>query len=255
MKDCHSFQVFFFFLLDWFSLDIYWIIMQVFCLEHRSFKSHECPKSDIKSRKVIVCEVCSDSIETTGEFGEGEKTMLEKHKKSGDCDPRKQKKPSCPVKRCKEKLTFSNTATCKTCNLKVCLKHRFPADHSCKKDSLLGKNAAADAAVGKGRWNDKFLFALASRNGKGCSKCDRGSSSSSPSVKAYWNPESSAEFSFGLYVLCSPSSYWCYKASGSPHMISPVTCYFSIQIPFNIQAMRKLKLMQNIRNYQWQMRL
>lgn len=134
---------------------------KVFCLEHRSFKSHDCPNSDNRSRKVIVCEVCSVSIETTGEFGEGEKTMLEKHKKSGDCDPGKQKKPSCPVKRCKEKLTISNTATCKTCNLKVCLKHRFPADHSCKKDSLVGKNgknAAADAAVGKGRWKVSVCF-------------------------------------------------------------------------------------------------
>lgn len=161
--------------------------MQVFCSEHRSFKSHECPNSDHKSRKVIICELCSVAIETTGESGEGEKMMLEKHKKSRDCDPRKQKKDICPVKRCKEKLTFSNTATCKTCNLKVCLKHRFPADHSCNTDSILRKNAN-DAVVGKGRWNDKFLVALAARNGKECTKGDltsAASKSSSPSVKAY----------------------------------------------------------------------
>ncbi|KAI5571815.1 hypothetical protein POPTR_011G138500v4 [Populus trichocarpa] len=108
---------------------------KVFCLEHRSYKSHECPKSDHKSRKVVVCETCSASIETTGCNEDAEKVVLLKHEKSGDCDPRKKKKkkPTCAVKRCKEILTFSNTCTCKTCQLKVCLKHRFPADHACKK--------------------------------------------------------------------------------------------------------------------------
>ncbi|XP_022884072.1 zinc finger AN1 domain-containing stress-associated protein 12 [Olea europaea var. sylvestris] len=128
---------------------------KVFCLEHRSYKSHACPKSDVNSRKVVVCEICSASIETTGHDGEDEKNILERHGKSGDCDPKKKKKPACPVRRCKEVLTFSNTATCKICQIKVCLKHRFPADHACK-PSLLDKN--------------KFLVALAARNGKNCGK-------------------------------------------------------------------------------------
>ncbi|KAJ7974508.1 Zinc finger AN1 domain stress-associated protein [Quillaja saponaria] len=88
---------------------------QVFCLEHRSYKSHDCPKSDHNSRKVVVCEICSMSIETTGHHGEDEKDLIERHDKSGDCDPKKKKKPTCPVRRCKEVLTFSNTSTCKTC--------------------------------------------------------------------------------------------------------------------------------------------
>ncbi|KAH7553966.1 hypothetical protein ACOSP7_029084 [Xanthoceras sorbifolium] len=158
---------------------------KVFCLEHRSYKSHECQKPDIKSRKVIVCEVCSVSIETTGSNGEIEKIMLEKHMKSGDCDPKKQKKPTCPVRRCKEVLTFSNTSTCKICNLNVCLKHRFPADHACNKDSMVGK----EAVMAKGRWNNRFLAAFALRNGKECAKSDRSSKASpsknTPSVKAY----------------------------------------------------------------------
>lgn len=153
-------------------------------MEHRSYKTHECPKSDHNSRKVVVCETCSMSIETTGRDGEVVKAMLEKHEKSGNCDPKKKKKPTCPVRRCKEILTFSNTSTCKTCQLKVCLKHRFPADHVCKK-------AAVEATVveGKGRWSDRFLAAMTSRNGKDCgSKSGHGSASipSTPSsVKAY----------------------------------------------------------------------
>ncbi|KAK0584773.1 hypothetical protein LWI29_018448 [Acer saccharum] len=161
---------------------------KVFCLEHRSYKSHECQKQDIKSRKVIVCEVCSVSIETTGCNEENEKTLLEKHIKSGDCDPKKHKKPTCPVRRCKEVLTFSNTSTCKTCNLTVCLKHRFPADHACnKKDSMM---VGKEVVTAKGRWQDRFLVSFASRNGKECTKTDRSSSKASsskstPSVKAY----------------------------------------------------------------------
>ncbi|KAI4351504.1 hypothetical protein L6164_005870 [Bauhinia variegata] len=161
---------------------------KVFCLEHRSFKSHSCPKSDDKSRKVVVCETCSMAIETTGYNGEDEKAILEKHEKSGNCDPRKKKKPVCPVRRCKEVLTFSNTSTCKTCQMKVCLKHRFPADHDCKRVAPPRSLSSSVAAAAGGRWTDRFLAALASRNGKDCAKNGSRSNSppsSSPSVKVH----------------------------------------------------------------------
>ncbi|XVF16486.1 hypothetical protein REPUB_Repub10bG0035300 [Reevesia pubescens] len=154
--------------------------LKVFCLEHRSYKSHECPKSDHKSRKVIVCEICSTSIEITGKEEEEEKIILEKHEKSGNCDPRKKKKPTCPVRRCKESLTFSNRTVCKTCQLEVCLKHRFPTDHACKQAATTPPTLAA-----KGGRNEKFLAAFASRNGKDCAKSGRRLSPTTPSVKAY----------------------------------------------------------------------
>ncbi|KAF4390664.1 hypothetical protein G4B88_015554 [Cannabis sativa] len=155
---------------------------KVFCLEHRSHKSHNCPKPDHNSRKVIVCETCSTAIETTGQ---DEKLLMEKHMSSGNCDPRNKKKPTCPVKRCKEILTFSNTSTCKTCQIKVCLKHRFPADHLCRDRQ---PPAAVKASNGGRRWNEKFLVALGSRSGKDCGKNGSGSSgspsNSNPSIKA-----------------------------------------------------------------------
>ncbi|KAJ3677464.1 hypothetical protein LUZ60_003188 [Juncus effusus] len=100
------------------------------CLEHRTYKSHNCPKSELHSRTVIICETCSMSMEK--KFGEDEKLVFEIHAKSGNCNPAKKQKPKCPVKRCKEVLTFSNCSSCKYCSLKVCLKHRFPTDHLCK---------------------------------------------------------------------------------------------------------------------------
>lgn len=94
--------------------------------------------------------------------------LLARHAKSGNCDPKKKKKPTCPVKRCKEALTFSNSSVCKTCHLKVCLKHRFPADHECTKQPRVP--VAAVSGNGGRRWNGNFLAALASRSGKDCAK-------------------------------------------------------------------------------------
>ena len=109
--------------------------------------------------------------------------MLEKHEKTGNYDPNKKKKPTCLVRRCKEILPFLNTSMCKTFQLKVCFKHRFLADHMCK------KVAAAIVVQGKGRWNDRFLAAMVSRNERDCgSKSGHGSastpSSTSSSVKS-----------------------------------------------------------------------
>ncbi|KAF3332137.1 zinc finger AN1 domain-containing stress-associated protein 12 [Carex littledalei] len=139
----------------------------VFCLEHRTYKAHSCPKSEHKSRTVVICETCSMSIEK--KFGEEEKAVLTRHERSGSCDPAKKQKPRCPVKRCKEVLTFSNCNTCKKCNLKVCLKHRFPSDHLCKGAAVAGA---------------KLPIRMPVRNGLDCRE-KGGLRSPPPSVKAY----------------------------------------------------------------------
>lgn len=164
---------------------------KIHCLEHRAYKSHGCPKAYINSRKVIVCEICSTSIETTGKDSDEEvKKMLEKHEKSKDCDPSKKKKPKCPVKRCKQMLTFSNNSTCKICRVQVCLAHRFPADHACKGYGTSVVVSGAGRHIG-----EKILVPLSARNGKDCGTASNKSSSSSssnktsqsPSVRAYWS--------------------------------------------------------------------
>ncbi|KAK9067263.1 hypothetical protein SSX86_014589 [Deinandra increscens subsp. villosa] len=160
---------------------------KVFCVEHRSYKSHECPNSDHNSRKVLVCETCSMSIEIPRNSKGGEDEialMFDQHERSGDCDPKKKKKPTCGVRRCKEILTFSNTSSCKSCEIKFCLKHRFQSDHGCKSNRV-----PAVAAAGRGGGGVRpFLVALAARNGQDCTKKTNGSASASKpstSVKAY----------------------------------------------------------------------
>ncbi|OAY64641.1 Zinc finger AN1 domain-containing stress-associated protein 12 [Ananas comosus] len=103
---------------------------KAFCLEHRTYKSHGCPGSEHRSRTVVVCEICSASVEREG-GGEDDVAALERHVRSGACDPARKRKPRCPVPRCREALTFSNTATCRACHVSVCLRHRFPSDHAC----------------------------------------------------------------------------------------------------------------------------
>ncbi|XP_020595467.1 zinc finger AN1 domain-containing stress-associated protein 12-like [Phalaenopsis equestris] len=100
----------------------------------RTYRSHVCSKADHNSRIVAVCELCSASIEKQAD--EEDEDILSHHKKSGTCDPSKKKKPRYPVLRCREVLTLSNSSTCKVCNLKVCIRHRFPSDHSCRAADL-----------------------------------------------------------------------------------------------------------------------
>ncbi|KAL9269026.1 Zinc finger AN1 domain-containing stress-associated protein 12-like protein [Drosera capensis] len=153
---------------------------QVFCLEHRTYKSHQCPKSDHGSRKVSLCERCSLAIETTGKYGEDEKKIMREHEKSKDCDPAKYKPPRCPVRRCKEILTFSNNATCKSCQIKVCLNHRFPADHACERLNMRPNGPSVKS---------KLVDALSQRKGTDCSKDNGGKQSPPPktlrSVEAF----------------------------------------------------------------------
>ncbi|KAK8918710.1 Zinc finger AN1 domain-containing stress-associated protein 17 [Platanthera zijinensis] len=134
---------------------------KVFCLEHRTYKAHGCTREDAGSRTVAVCEICLESIEKEG--GEDDGATLHRHAKSGTCDASKPRKTRerCPVPRCKEVLTFSNQNTCKACNLKICLKHRFPSDHDCRMT--------------------KFTY---SRSGLDC-RDKKKSLASHPSIKAY----------------------------------------------------------------------
>lgn len=135
---------------------------KVFCLEHRTYKGHDCPNGEQHSRIVVVCEDCSMSMEKMA--GEEAAAVLERHRSSGSCDPARKRKAKCPVKRCREALTFSNTSTCHVCNLRTCLRHRYASDHGCK--PLLGLPPAA-------------------RNGVACRGKNNSLPPSPPSIRAY----------------------------------------------------------------------
>ncbi|WCJ33473.1 zinc finger (C2H2 type AN1-like) family protein [Euphorbia peplus] len=105
---------------------------QVFCLEHRSYGSHSCPNADKKDVTVVICPLCAKGVRLNAD--EDPNISWEAHVNT-DCDPsnyeKVTKKRKCPVRGCREVLTFSNTIRCRDCTIDHCLKHRFGTDHSC----------------------------------------------------------------------------------------------------------------------------
>lgn len=105
---------------------------QVFCLDHRSYIKHNCPKADRKDVTVVICPLCAKGVRLIPD--EDPNITWETHVNT-ECDPsnyeKVTKKKKCPVPGCREILTFSNTIKCKDCLVNHCLKHRFGPDHKC----------------------------------------------------------------------------------------------------------------------------
>ncbi|CAI0438286.1 unnamed protein product [Linum tenue] len=105
---------------------------QVFCLDHRSYLKHNCAKADKKDVTVVVCPLCAKGVRLIGD--EDPNISWETHVNT-ECDPsnydKVTKKRKCPVRGCREFLTFSNTIKCRDCTKDHCLKHRFGPDHTC----------------------------------------------------------------------------------------------------------------------------
>ncbi|KAK6244159.1 hypothetical protein QUC31_010568 [Theobroma cacao] len=104
----------------------------VFCLEHRSYIKHRCPKADKKDVNVVICPLCAKGVHLIPD--EDPNITWETHVNT-ECDPsnydKVTKKKKCPVPGCREVLTFSNTIKCRDCTIDHCLKHRFGPDHNC----------------------------------------------------------------------------------------------------------------------------
>lgn len=105
---------------------------QVFCLEHRGYIKHSCPKADRQGVTVVICPLCAKGVRLIPD--EDPNISWETHVNT-ECDPsnyeKATKKKKCPVPGCREILTFSNTLKCRDCMVDHCLKHRFGPDHKC----------------------------------------------------------------------------------------------------------------------------
>ncbi|XP_073045854.1 zinc finger AN1 and C2H2 domain-containing stress-associated protein 13-like [Primulina eburnea] len=105
---------------------------QVFCLEHRSYGRHQCPKANKHDVTVVICPLCAKGVRLI--HNEDPNITWESHVNI-ECDPSNYenttKKRKCPVPGCREILAFSNSIKCRDCTLDHCLKHRFGPDHKC----------------------------------------------------------------------------------------------------------------------------
>jgi hypothetical protein len=73
-----------------------------------------------KDAQALVCPLCAKAVLLVA--GEDPNVTFERHQRDG-CDTsnyaKATQKARCPVEKCSEKLTFSNTHTCKSCGIKV----------------------------------------------------------------------------------------------------------------------------------------
>lgn len=157
---------------------------KVFCLEHRSYSTHECPNANKNDITVVICPLCAKGVHLVP--NQDPNITWESHVNT-DCDPsnyeKATKKKKCPVRGCKEILTFSNTIKCRDCTIDHCLKHRFGPDHTCpgpkkpeptfpfwgygnpdrKKQNPPPKRATHGSGSGSGsKWANGFLKAASS---------------------------------------------------------------------------------------------
>ena len=121
-----------------------------FCLDHRTYGTHSCPKADHGESTTIACPLCAKAIAVPWQADPN--AVFEQHTAS-DCDPshwaKVHAKRRCPVPGCKEKLVASNTYECRDCGTTVCLKHRFSTDHACKERKGMPFGAACTARTRK----------------------------------------------------------------------------------------------------------
>ncbi|CAI7861923.1 unnamed protein product [Closterium sp. NIES-54] len=164
---------------------------QPFCLDHRSYGAHACPDVHVKDVTVAVCPKCSSSFRTS-RFEDAERALA-RHVGGSDCQAASAgRRTKCPVRGCRQRLTTSNRAKCRSCAEDHCLQHRLASDHHCA--HLAASSAAKPTrAAGRGA-GQRFLDALAKRTGGECAQNSSSGSSSdganaglgiSPSVQAH----------------------------------------------------------------------
>ncbi|CAD5116284.1 DgyrCDS5191 [Dimorphilus gyrociliatus] len=86
---------------------------RMFCKDHLTYATHNCPESYKRNRQVPICPLCNSAITVSGNASVD---MIVNQHIDNDC--------------CKIKELMS--LTCSKCRLNFCLKHRHEADHDCQ---------------------------------------------------------------------------------------------------------------------------
>jgi len=108
-----------------------------YCLEHREFKAHNCPKQNTGDIKAIVCPTCLKTLKFDCSI-HNENEFFDIHAAT-DCTgeyydkARAAKQKFCEAPKCKTKLLPINTYSCDNCGKNLCLSHRYQDTHECKR--------------------------------------------------------------------------------------------------------------------------
>jgi len=102
-----------------------------FCLDHRTYLSHECPLANHFDRTVPTCPLCG-SIISIGP-GDDIDEKIDDHIASGCQQEGGRKSNPCSFLGCDGGELVK--ITCRFCKKNHCLKHRAPLDHGCEQEN------------------------------------------------------------------------------------------------------------------------
>jgi predicted nucleic acid binding AN1-type Zn finger protein len=114
-----------------------------FCLEHRSYLTHDCEVAKGRDMTSVDCPICGKSVVMSK--AQDANAMWEKHYLTSCSQVATQsasslstsssivtaQKPKCARSGCNTTLGPSNTIQCQKCHKKLCIAHRMPEDHQC----------------------------------------------------------------------------------------------------------------------------
>jgi hypothetical protein len=95
-----------------------------FCLEHRTFAAHSCPRAAASDVQVFVCPLCAGGIRLTA--GATADALFAQHERSPECARARAARaadaraPTCGAPRCKKKLAPGLKTTCAACRREFC---------------------------------------------------------------------------------------------------------------------------------------
>src|SRR5690606_7685480 len=106
---------------------------QIFCLEHRSYRSHSCQAVSQFDRTSPVCPLCNQTVFIPA--GQDPNRVVDEHISAGCPPPTVPKKTQtsypCSMKKCTQSELVP--VICPDCHSNFCLAHRAPSDHKCPK--------------------------------------------------------------------------------------------------------------------------
>ena len=105
---------------------------KVYCADHSSIETHNCPAYEKQYKKVYICPLCNKTVNINQNLTvEQNFSIHEALDCKQDYVQNLPDHPICGGLKCRIKLTELNSYQCQKCRHKVCLKHRMPEDHKC----------------------------------------------------------------------------------------------------------------------------
>ena len=103
----------------------------VFCNNHFTYTSHNCPNAYLKDNQVPVCPLCNQPVPVArGVLPDvGVSQHIDNECQDDRATKNRSSRNKCNVKGCKIKELVP--VLCSDCKVNFCLKHRHPSDHNC----------------------------------------------------------------------------------------------------------------------------